>query len=39
MTQAERHFCLLALLTTLEPLDETFPEIDEDLASLDDVTI
>ncbi len=39
MTQGERHFWLLALLATLEPLDETFPEIDEDLAPLDDVTI
>jgi len=39
MTQAERHFRLLALLATLEPLDETFPDIDEDLAPLDDATI
>jgi antitoxin VapB len=28
---------LLALLKTLEPLDETFPDVDEDLASLADV--
>jgi antitoxin VapB len=26
---------LLALLGTLEPLDETFPDVDEDLAPLD----
>jgi len=30
---------LLALLTTLEPLDEPFPDIDEDLPPLDDVTL
>jgi antitoxin VapB len=29
---------LLALLATLEPLDEPFPEVDEDLPPLDDVT-
>ncbi len=29
---------LLALLATLEPLDEPFPDIDEDLPPLDDVT-
>jgi antitoxin VapB len=28
---------LLALLKTLEPLEETFPDVDEDLASLADV--
>ena len=27
---------LLALLASLEPLEEVFPDIDEDLASLDD---
>jgi antitoxin VapB len=27
---------LLALLATLEPLDETLPDVDEDLAPLDD---
>jgi hypothetical protein len=26
---------LLALLDTLDPLDETFPDVDEDLAPLD----
>lgn len=30
---------LLALLGTLEPLDEPFPDVDEDLAPLDDVAI
>ena len=30
---------LLALLSTLEPLDEPFPDVDEDLAPLDDVEI
>ncbi|MCB1763559.1 MAG: AbrB/MazE/SpoVT family DNA-binding domain-containing protein [Gammaproteobacteria bacterium] len=30
---------LLALLTTLEPLDETFPDLDEDLLPLDDVEL
>ena len=29
---------LLALLAGLEPLDEPFPDVDEDLAPLDDVT-
>jgi antitoxin VapB len=28
---------LLALLSTLEPLDETFPDVDEGMAPLDDV--
>lgn len=28
---------LLALLASLEPIDEAFPDIDEDLGSLDDV--
>jgi antitoxin VapB len=28
---------LLALLTTLEPLDEPFPDVDEDLPVADDV--
>ena len=27
---------LLAILASLEPLEETFPDVDEDLASLDD---
>jgi hypothetical protein len=39
MTQTERHVRLLALLATLEPVDETFPDTNEDLAPLDDVTI
>lgn len=30
---------LLALLGTLEPLDEEFPDVDEDLTSLDDVAL
>ncbi len=30
---------LLDLLDTLDPLDEAFPDINEDLAPLDDVTI
>jgi antitoxin VapB len=30
---------LLALLATLEPLDEEFPDVDEDLAPLDDVEL
>lgn len=30
---------LLALLASLEPLDETFPDIDEDLTSLDDLSV
>ncbi len=30
---------LLALLITLDSLDEAFPDINEDLAPLDDVTI
>jgi antitoxin VapB len=30
---------LLALLNTLEPLDEPFPDVDEDLLPLDDVTL
>jgi len=30
---------LLALLATLDPLDEAFPDTSEDLAPLDDVTI
>ena len=30
---------LLALLATLDPLDEAFPDIDESLAPLDDLTI
>ena len=30
---------LLALLDTLEPLTEPFPEIDEDLPPLDDVNL
>ena len=29
---------LLALLATLEPLEEPFPDIDEDLPPLDDIT-
>lgn len=28
---------LLALLASLEPIDEAFPDIDEELGSLDDV--
>lgn len=30
---------LLALLATLEPLEEPFPDVDEDLPPLDDVTL
>ncbi len=30
---------LLALLATLDPLDESFPDVDEDLPRLDDVAI
>ena len=30
---------LLALLNTLEPLDEIFPDVDENLAPPDDVTL
>jgi antitoxin VapB len=30
---------LLALLATLEPLEQTFPDIDDDLAPLDDVEL
>lgn len=30
---------LLALLDSLEPLDETFPDVDEDLAPPDDVEL
>jgi len=30
---------LLALLASLEPLDETLPEIDDDLPLLDDVAL
>ncbi len=29
---------LLALLATLEPLDELFPDVDEDLPPFDDLT-
>lgn len=30
---------LLALLASLEPIDEAFPDVDEDLGSLDDVDL
>jgi antitoxin VapB len=30
---------LLAVLGSLEPLEETFPDVDEDLAPLDDVEL
>ena len=30
---------LLALLSTLEPLDESLPDVDEDLSPLDDVAL
>ena len=30
---------LLALLASLEPLEETFPDVDEDLPPLDDVEL
>ncbi len=30
---------LLALLASLEPLTETFPDVDNDLAALDDVPL
>lgn len=49
MRQPERHVRLivepirkgrlLALLGTLDPLDESFPDVDEDLPRLDDVAI
>ena len=30
---------LLALLSAMEPLDETFPDVDDDLPALDEVTL
>jgi antitoxin VapB len=30
---------LLALLTTLDPLDEPFPDVDEDMPPMDDVAL
>lgn len=30
---------LLALLSTMEPIEETFPDIDDDLPALDEVTL
>ena len=30
---------LLDLLASLEPLDESFPDVDDDLPALDDVTL
>lgn len=30
---------LLSLLSTLDPLDEPFPDVDEDLAAVDDVAV
>jgi antitoxin VapB len=30
---------LLAVLASLEPLEETFPDVDQDLAPLDDVEL
>lgn len=30
---------LLALLSAMEPLDEPFPDVDDDLPPLDDVTL
>lgn len=30
---------LLALLASLEPIDEAFPDVDEDLGSLNDVNL
>lgn len=30
---------LLAVLASLEPLEDTFPDVDEDLAPLDDVDL
>ena len=30
---------LLSLLSTLDPLDEPFPDVDEDMAPLDDVEL
>jgi len=30
---------LLALLSTLDPLDQSVPDVDEDLAPLDDVAL
>jgi len=34
-----RQRSLLALLASLEPLDDVFPDVDEGLSPLDDVTI
>lgn len=34
-----QHISLLALLATLEPLDEDFPDVDEGLLSLDDIEL
>jgi len=34
-----REKCLLKVLSTLEPLEENFPDIDEDLLPLDDIEI
>lgn len=36
---APGHPDLLALLATLEPLDETFPDVDEGLPPLDDIRL
>jgi antitoxin VapB len=30
---------LLSLLSTLDPLDEPFPDVDEDLVSVDDIAV
>ncbi len=30
---------LMALLSTMEPLEDAFPDVDNDLPSLDDVTL
>ncbi|MEI8168393.1 MAG: virulence-associated protein VapB [Rhodoferax sp.] len=31
--------CLMAALATLEPIDEPFPDVDEGLLPLDDITL
>ena len=38
-TEPVRKGKLLALLAGMEPLEESFPDVDEDLAPLDDVEL
>lgn len=35
----DRLLAMLAMLASLEPLEEAFPDVDEDLAPLDDVDL